>query len=55
MNMHRNNLLAGKAIDERALSAQWFVAHAELFFDRSPSMGHGDRGRALPEAGDSIA
>jgi hypothetical protein len=55
MNMHRNNLLTRKATSERAICAQPFDAHARPLFDRSPLMGRGDHGLALPEAGDSIA
>jgi len=55
MDMHRNNLLAGKAITERALGAHSFAAYARPLLDRSPLMGGGDHGLALPEAGDLIA
>jgi hypothetical protein len=55
MDMHRNNLLARKAITERALSAHTFVADARAIFGRSQCYWFIDRGTALPEAGDSIA
>jgi hypothetical protein len=55
MNMNRNNLLAGKAITERALGAHSFAAFARPLIDRSPYTGLGDHGLALPEAGDLIA
>jgi hypothetical protein len=55
MNMHRNFLLASKAMTRRALCAAPFIADARPFIDRWPSIGRRDHGVALPEAGDSIA
>jgi hypothetical protein len=55
MDMHRNNLLARKAMTERALGAHTFVANARAISDRSQRCWFIDRGLALPEAGDSIA
>jgi hypothetical protein len=55
MDMHRNNLLARKAITERAHRARSFVANTRAMFDRSQGYWFADHGLALPEAGDSIA
>jgi len=53
--MHRNNLLARKAITERAHRAHSFVAIARAIVHRSQGYWFVDGGLALPEAGDSIA
>jgi hypothetical protein len=54
MNMHRNHLLAGKAITQRERAARALTAFARRPLDRNPIAGRCD-GLALPEAGDSIA
>jgi hypothetical protein len=53
--MHRNILLARKAINEREHCAHSFVANARASFDRSQQHRLVDLGLALPEAGDLIA
>jgi hypothetical protein len=55
MNSQRNNLLARKAILERAHRAYSFVVIARAVVGRNPAFGSVGHGLALPEAGDLIA
>jgi hypothetical protein len=55
MNMHRNKLLTGTPITERAHCAKSFIAATRALTDRHPFTGRSDHGLVLPEAGDLIA